>query len=97
MRIERHACRMVSDGLEALELLKTGFTPTLIMCDLNMPRLSGKEFLVERAKLNLAPNARVLMLSATPEKNDTLKVDAWLRKPVDVDQLIEAIAKYGQG
>jgi two-component system, OmpR family, response regulator len=85
-----------NDGLEAIEILeKKSFQPDVIMLDLNMPRMSGKEFLRERGDRGLAPHARVLMLSATAEIQGVENVDAWIRKPVELDRLLDAIRKYG--
>jgi DNA-binding response OmpR family regulator len=86
------------DGRHAIEILESGqYNPTLILLDLNMPRLSGKEFLIEREKLGLVPNANVLMLSATSEIESFPEISAWIRKPVDLNDLLSAIDKYDRG
>lgn len=84
------------DGMHAIDVLRSNaFDPTLIILDLNMPRLSGKEFLIERERIGLAPKARVVMLSATPALSKFPDVDAWVHKPVELDSLLEAIETYG--
>jgi DNA-binding response OmpR family regulator len=96
MESEGYSCRVAVDGLEAIELLeKKEFDPTLILLDLNMPRLSGKEFVFEREKRGLVPDANIVMLSATPEVQSFPGIATWIRKPVDLDDLENAISTFG--
>jgi CheY-like chemotaxis protein len=71
-------CRLVvaNDGVEALEILKDGTAfgdagaPTLILVDLNMPRMDGKRFLeVIKAdeRLRTIP---VVMLTSSDSRTD---------------------------
>lgn len=81
----------VSDGQEALELVKTGYRPDLAFFDLNMPRMDGVQLLKELARLNFAcPIVIISGLSqqviSTIEKISSeyrLNVIGTLGKPLD--------------
>lgn len=43
-------CFTANDGLTALKLLRSGPAPDIIFLDINMPRMSGRELLVQIKK-----------------------------------------------
>jgi len=82
----------------AAEALLTGENPDLIVLDINMPEVSGidfLEFLRRRAEWKDLP---VIMLSTEAsdvmvDKAMALGADAYVTKPVSIDELEEAIQK----
>jgi CheY-like chemotaxis protein len=93
----------VFDGLEALAFLhnegeenKNVPRPDLILLDMNMPRMNGREFLAAiktDAQLNAIP---VVMLTTSDVERDVitsykLGASGYITKPVDIDQFIDAI------
>jgi PAS domain S-box-containing protein len=54
-----------SGGLEALELLHTGGSIDLVITDVVMPKMSGREFAAQL--LQLRPNTRLLYVSGYPD------------------------------
>jgi len=88
------------DGLEALEKL-TGTLPALIICDLNMPRMNGLEFLEElqrRSDLDIP----IIMLTAevqpsTINQAKRLGAKGWLVKPVSPPALLNLVTHIAQG
>lgn len=90
------------DGLEALHLLRTvrhraPDTPCLVLLDLKMPRLSGKEF--RRAQLGNPSVAGVpiaVMSGATDleQRGLALGAVATLAKPIDCDALMDVVRRY---
>jgi two-component system, chemotaxis family, chemotaxis protein CheY len=72
------------DGLDAIEKLATNTDARLIVCDVNMPRMSGLEFLESvSAKGSKVP---VIMLTTEGEpemiqKAKALGAKGWLLKP----------------
>jgi CheY-like chemotaxis protein len=89
-----------SDGEQAIQLLRAGARPGLILLDLMMPRMSGSEFRVAQladAKLSELP---VVLLSADgrmEEKAVALKVEGAIRKPIDLDELFSMIERVRNG
>ena len=81
-----------ADGKEALEALRTA-PPALMVLDLMMPEIDGVEVLRRREREILAPNTRVLVLTAKLDTQDAvwcweLGADEYVTKPVDPDQLL---------
>jgi two-component system response regulator YesN len=52
------------DGLEALEILEEGAAPCLALLDIMMPVMNGLEFLDALRDRGLAPDMRVVLISA---------------------------------
>jgi two-component system chemotaxis response regulator CheY len=83
---------------EALEDIKGGYVPDLIITDLYMPGMDGFEFLEEIRKISTVKRTPVLML--TTEARDEMKqrgkslgLTGWIIKPFTSSQLKAAIAK----
>ncbi|EBR9859384.1 two-component system response regulator RssB, partial [Salmonella enterica subsp. enterica serovar Chester] len=56
------------DGARAWECIEQGFQPELIFCDLNMPVMTGAEF-IARSQSDL-PAIPVIVISATQKMSD---------------------------
>lgn len=82
-------------GAEALQVLRDDPAISAVVSDLRMPIMDGVEFLV-RAK-SLAPLAARIMLTGDPSQDATEaainrgEVTRFLRKPCDVETLVQAI------
>lgn len=83
-----------ANGKEAMQLLPRLHDPSLIFLDLNMPVMNGREFLEARKKAGLAPNSPVVVFAATKQQEKLEGVVDWIKKPVDVDVLLDAVQKY---
>ncbi|WP_432511312.1 MULTISPECIES: response regulator [Kineococcus] len=90
-----------ADGQEALDRIKGGLKPNLVISDVNMPRLDGIGFVREarRAGLRFTP---ILMLTTESEqtKRDEAKAagaTGWLVKPVTGDALMSVIRQVVPG
>ncbi|RQG98018.1 response regulator [Natrarchaeobius chitinivorans] len=98
---------VVSDGTKALEFLNRegeyadAPRPDLILLDLNLPRTDGEEVLEE---LKEDPDLRsipVIVLTSSRAEEDIVKsyelhANAYLTKPVDPDEFIEAVRAFEQ-
>jgi CheY-like chemotaxis protein len=91
---------VASNGLEALNMLRDGSVPQtrrLVLLDLNMPGMSGIEFLRElRADPKLRATPVVVLTTSGDEKD---RIDAYdfhvagyLRKPVEFPHFMELMA-----
>lgn len=60
-------------AIEALEKIKGGFVPDVILLDLIMPGMTGWEFLAEANNANLLTNTKVIVLSNQGESQDIEK------------------------
>jgi CheY-like chemotaxis protein len=90
---------IAGDGVEALELLRAGNVPThglLVLLDLNMPRMSGIEFLREVRRDNSLRHLPVVILTTSDEERDrteayNLNVAGYIVKPVTFLNFTEAM------
>jgi CheY-like chemotaxis protein len=92
-----HTLHHVADGVEAMEFLHgDGPRPDLILLDLNLPRMDGREVL-KRVKGD--PNLRaipVVVLTTSEADEDILRsydlhANAYVTKPVDFERFIEVV------
>jgi two-component system, chemotaxis family, chemotaxis protein CheY len=86
--------QLASDGQEALDTLRGGCCPDLIVLDLMMPRMNGFEFRdVQRheAPLSAIPVLLASADPALPQAARSLGVAGYLRKPLDLDDLLGAV------
>jgi two-component system chemotaxis response regulator CheY len=86
-----------TDGQDALEKLRATPDAQLVVCDVNMPRMGGLEFL-ENVKGQAGANVPVVMLTTEgqPEliqKAKALGAKGWLVKPFKPDLLVAAAKK----
>jgi len=92
----------VQDGVEALAYLRREGQyhdvpfPDLILLDLNMPRMNGREFLaVVKADEELKTIPVVVLTTSDVERDVVasykLGAAGYITKPVDMDQFIDAI------
>ncbi|HEX5230333.1 MAG TPA: response regulator [Bryobacteraceae bacterium] len=85
---------VVSDGEQAVSLLNSGFTPDLVILDLNIPRCSGVEVL---ERWNIGPKPPIIVFSnsasACVSDNETkLGVREKIGKPSDVLEFMNVIS-----
>jgi CheY-like chemotaxis protein len=96
---------VAGDGVEALEMLRSGHCPVarrLVLLDLNLPRMNGIEFLRElRRDPELAATPVVVLTTSNDECDKVeayqLHVAGYLVKPVTFDNfcaLMVALDKY---
>lgn len=84
------------DGLDALDKLAAMPDTALVVCDVNMPRMNGIEFLEQKSKNGNAVPVVMLTTEGQPEliqKAKTLGAKGWIVKPFKPDLLIAAAKK----
>ncbi len=93
-------CYTATEGFDALRLLQEeGFPiPELIFLDLNMPRMDGRQFLVERTKIDNLKSIPVIIYSTTKRLKDieeTRELGAvdFLTKPVQYTEICKALTR----
>ncbi|AGI09662.1 response regulator [Xanthomonas citri] len=98
----------VEDGVEAMDyLLRRGMfadreegLPAVLLLDIKMPRLEGLEVLKQVRSDETLKRLPVVILSSSREESDLarswdLGVNAYVVKPVDVDQFFNAVKTLG--
>ena len=97
LRDEGYDVACAADGEEALQYLRGGARPGVILLDLMMPRMSGAEFrMVQRDDPQLS-HLPVVLLSADSRMEDkarVLQTAGAIRKPIDLPELLATIEKF---
>ena len=86
-----------ANGQEALDQLRQGPRPGLVLLDLRMPVMDGLEFLQEQRKDPALAGIPVVVVSATdPVQARAVALGAvdYLRKPVDVEDLTGKVHRH---
>ncbi len=91
-----------SNGREALERLKAGLKPDLILTDINMPVMTGMELIRNvraMAGLKFVPILTLTTESELAKKNEGKAAGAtgWIVKPVSGNDLVAVIKKVLPG
>ncbi|MFN7134528.1 MAG: response regulator [Myxococcales bacterium] len=89
---EGYAVASASNGREALDKLQTLPRPVLMILDLMMPVMSGWEVMDELRREGRKGAVRVAVASAVPNP-EVPDADAVLRKPIDLDNLLDTVAR----
>lgn len=93
LETEGYAVTEATDGQHALELLAKGALPALILLDMNMPVLNGKDFML-RLKMTPSLSKIPVIVVAAIEASDVPPGAAhFFRKPADLDELLAVVSK----
>ncbi|HEY6825745.1 MAG TPA: response regulator, partial [Gemmatimonadaceae bacterium] len=80
------------DGQHALDLLESGIRPSVVLLDLTLPRVSGRELI---GQLHADPNFRhvpvIVVTGAMDSQTAPLIADAVLIKPIDGGELVARV------
>ncbi|MEO6324402.1 MAG: response regulator [Thermoanaerobaculia bacterium] len=84
---------LLPNGRDALERLRSGPPPAVILLDLSMPVMSGWEFLDEKVKDPALAAIPVIVMSATGEPlgDSSSSCAAFVRKPFAFTQLLHIL------
>lgn len=84
-----------SNGEEAVEQLRSN-TPQLIILDIQMPKMNGYTFMIEKAKNPQWIDLPVIVLTAYNEMEPLFKrhgVKAYLLKPLKLQELLDKVTE----
>lgn len=95
---------VVNDGVEALQFLRRegryadAPVPDLVLLDLNLPRMDGREVLATVKDDHVLRNIPVVVLTTSELEDDVLRsyalhANAYVTKPVDFERFIEVVRK----
>jgi CheY-like chemotaxis protein len=98
---------VVSDGVSALEFLRKegefaqAPTPDLILLDLNLPRMDGREVLQALKTDDELCRIPVVVLTTSEAEEDVLRsyslhANAYVTKPVDFDRFIDVVRQIDE-
>src|SRR3954453_16415900 len=98
VRAEGYEVTWAPDGIAALEHLRAGHRPALIVTDFMMPRLSGADLVQELRNNRQLAGIPVVVVSAVPELAAAAGIppSVLVTKPVDLLQLMELVSRFCQ-
>ena len=102
LKFEKSSFEVVpsSSGQEAINKLKEGFKPDIIVCDMIMPGMDGIQLLEAVRDQKLAPEAKLVVLSNQGDQSDVdraqkIGIDGYIVKatsiPSEVVKLVQEI------
>jgi DNA-binding response OmpR family regulator len=96
LRARGHDARLAESAEDAAEQIATGFRPTIVLLDINLPGDSGWAFL-RSGSLKAAGSPPVFVVSATsvpPSKLREFGCAGFLPKPFAISTLIEIVERH---
>ena len=98
-----HEVKWVKDGVEAIDFLlenDSGIHPTLILLDLNMPKMGGLDVLRRVRSEESTKNIPVVILTTSKEESDVIEsynlgANSYIVKPVNYEQFTLAVEQLG--
>lgn len=98
LRDAGYEVQVASNGRHALEVLgRSQPLPALVLLDMMMPVLDGAGFLTEVKAHPVWKDIPVVVFSASAGVNHTysnLGANGWVRKPVDLEVLLEVVSTH---
>jgi len=103
--MEAKVCNNVSwvkDGVEAMQFLRrevqyaSAPEPDVILLDLNLPKMDGREVLAEIKNDKVLHHIPVVVLSSSTAEEDVMKsydlhANCYITKPIDLDQFMKVV------
>jgi CheY-like chemotaxis protein len=95
LSLEGFRAQTVPNGRAALDYLRQGDFPDVILLDLMMPVMDGWEFRRRQREDPQLARVPVVVLSALdPSRAADLQGAAFLKKPLDFDRLLDLVRQY---
>ena len=94
LRMEGHETAEAANGKEALEYIRNNPRPCMVLLDMMMPVMTGRQFLDVFKDEPESSSIPVIIISAVADRIDTSGAQEFIRKPLEVSKLLEVIAKY---
>jgi len=103
----KNALECVADGVQAMQYLRregeyaNAPRPDLILLDLNLPRMDGREVLAEIKSDPQLVTIPVVVLTTSHAEEDVLRsyqlhANAYVTKPVDFERFIEVVRQIDE-
>ncbi len=83
-----------ANGKEALDVLSSSPKPCLVLLDMMMPIMNGREFLDIIMKDSMLAPLPVLIVSSVADVSNSKGSVGFLKKPIDIDVILEVVGQY---
>lgn len=82
------------NGKDALKILGEIPRPCLVLLDMMMPIMNGRQFLDEVMKDSKLAPIPILIVSAIADKTNIEGSIGFLKKPIDIDVVLNVVSQY---
>lgn len=97
LEMEGYSVRAAKDGEEGLEQMRALPKPCLVLLDLLMPVLGGRELLAAMLQDAYLAPIPVLIVSSATDGIDLGGAKAVIKKPVSLELLLRLVEQFAQG
>lgn len=100
LRDEGYGASGAANGVEAMERLRGGPSPCLILLDLMMPVMNGWQFRTEQRQDPTFAAIPVIVMSGDAGidgKAASVGAAGYLKKPIELETLLETVDRYCRG
>jgi len=95
LELEGFNVEVAANGKQALERLSAGVHPCVILLDLMMPVMDGWQFRSQQIRdASLASIPVIVVSAAGKDRIGDIQANAYLSKPVDLEQLLAQVSVY---
>jgi CheY-like chemotaxis protein len=95
LELEGYTVETAENGKRALERLGSGVGACVILLDLMMPVMDGWQFRQEQIRdASLADIPVIVVSAAGRERLEKIHANAYLSKPVDLDELLGCVTQF---
>lgn len=91
LEIEGYNVIVASNGKEGLTTLRSNTNTCMILLDLLMPSMSGREFMDIVQKEEIISSIPIFIHSSVANKENTTGAAGWIKKPADLSVILEAV------
>jgi len=88
-------CRvsLADNGQEALDLLDGGMRPAVVIVDLLLPRVTGRELIAVLQSDRTLREIPIVVITASPRDDVHVVADAVFEKPLDFDRVVATVKR----
>jgi CheY-like chemotaxis protein len=95
LELEGYRVESAENGKLALERLGSGVSACVILLDLMMPVMDGWQFRQEQTRNSALAGIPVIVVSAAGrDRIQKIDADAYLSKPVDLEELLACVTQF---
>lgn len=94
LETEGYSTEAAINGKDALDKLNLIPKPCLVLLDMMMPIMNGRQFLDKVMKDSTLAPIPVLIVSAVADKTNTEGSVGFLKKPIDIDVVLDVVSQY---
>ena len=94
LEIEGYNVIIASNGSEGLASLRSTDHTCIIVLDLLMPVMGGREFMDIVKNDSVLSTIPIFIHSSIANKDNTIGASGWIRKPADLEMILDSVKEH---